>query len=45
MHFHIRAKRVKGSVSDYLLQKKCGIFGWTVNSKAILVCPTGKFPE
>ena len=28
----------------FLYKKKSGDFGWTVNGKVILVCPTGKFP-
>ena len=36
---------LKKSVSVYHLPQKSGNFGWNVNGKAILVCPTGKFPK
>ena len=49
---HCKNKKTKAvrindivTMDVYHLPKDFGNFGWNVNGKAILVFPTGKFPE
>ena len=47
LQYHLKRKKWLRQVASACPHTGYGpwIFGWTVNDKAILVCPTGKFPE